>query len=70
MSNPASPVFPWTCEARFDGDPDCLGQVWPDPATHGHFCEFHLMHVPAPHRMAMHRLHASRNRPVRVAHAG
>jgi hypothetical protein len=42
MSNPASPVFPWTCEARFDGDPDCLGQVWPDPATHGHFCEFHV----------------------------
>jgi hypothetical protein len=69
-SIPAPATFPWTCEARFDGDPVCPARTDLDPATSGYFCAFHLALVPLAFRLEMHRIHASRNRPVRVAHVG
>jgi hypothetical protein len=69
-SIPAPATSSWTCEARFDGDPECPARTEWDSVTKGHFCSFHLALIPESHRHEMHRLHASRNRPVRVAHAG
>lgn len=69
-AGPSNPAGPFSCEARFDGDPLCPGPAGRDPVTGGAFCAFHIVHVPERHRREMHRLHASRNRPVRVAHAG
>jgi hypothetical protein len=66
-SNPASP---FSCEARFDGDPSCSGHVERDPVTGGWFCALHMQCIPLSGRAEYHRRHASRNRPVRVAHAG
>src|SRR4051812_41644710 len=67
-SNPAGPAR--DCEARLDSAPACPGPVTWDSLSCGWFCGLHMAAIPPSGRIEMHRRHASRNRPVRVAHAG
>jgi hypothetical protein len=72
VADPTAPLVlasVYSCEARFDGDPACPGPVAFDPISRGHFCGLHVG-IPESGRLELHRKHASRNHPVRVAHAG
>jgi hypothetical protein len=63
-SNLASPFY--YCEAVFDHDVSCPGDLTLDPVSRGWFCPIHIG-IPESNRREFHRRHASRNRPVRVA---